>query len=56
MVNFERAAHGDGRFAKPPEALERMLRRYAEAGLTAVSDRAVTAEDIVRAQRPPAAL
>jgi len=28
------------------EALEKMLRRYLEAGLTAVSDRAVTAEEI----------
>jgi predicted amidohydrolase YtcJ len=32
--------------AEKLQALERMLRRYAEAGLTAVSDRAVTAEDI----------
>lgn len=28
------------------QALEQMLRRYVEAGLTAVSDRAITAEDI----------
>src|SRR5260370_3927609 len=32
--------------AEKLQALEQMLRRYAEAGLTAVSDRAVTAEDI----------
>jgi predicted amidohydrolase YtcJ len=32
--------------AEKLQALEQMLRRYLEAGLTAVSDRAVTAEDI----------
>src|SRR5262249_53564459 len=32
--------------AEKLQALEQMLRRYAEAGLTAVSDRAVTADEI----------
>ena len=47
-MRLVKGLHQDAGFSEPEklQALEQMLRRYLEAGLTAVSDRAVDAEQI----------